>query len=112
MLSGEIARKNNHYYYYLAQGHNILMPGFEPSTSVSINRHSNHMNNMLYSTILQYTLLLHTVQTPTGGSYHALVIGVVTEMILDVLDVCLLVRTTKLNYFINNLNLNIIIIAY
>ena len=32
----------------LAQGHNILMlPGFEPSTSVSRNRHSNHMSNML-----------------------------------------------------------------
>ena len=31
----------------LAQGHNILMPGFEPSTSVSRNRHSNHMANML-----------------------------------------------------------------
>ena len=27
----------------LAQGHNILMPGFEPPTSVSSNRHPNHM---------------------------------------------------------------------
>ena len=31
----------------LAQGHNILMPGFVPSTSVSRNRHSDHMTNML-----------------------------------------------------------------
>ena len=64
-LSGEIALKNNHYYYYyyyyyitaesteamwikcLARGHNILMPGFEPTTSVSRNRHFNHMTNML-----------------------------------------------------------------
>ena len=55
MLAGEIVLKNNHYYYYfitesteamrikcLAQGHNILMPEFEPSTPVSRNRHSNH----------------------------------------------------------------------
>ena len=27
----------------LAHGHNILMPGFELSTFVSRNRHSNHM---------------------------------------------------------------------
>ena len=26
----------------LAQGNNILLPGFEPSTSVSRNRHYNH----------------------------------------------------------------------
>ena len=32
----------------LSKGHNILMPGFEPSTSVSRNRHSNHMTNMLH----------------------------------------------------------------
>ena len=32
----------------LAQGHNIVMPGFELSTSVSRNRHSNHMTNMLH----------------------------------------------------------------
>ena len=32
----------------LAQGHNILMlPGFEPSTSVSRNGHPNHMTNIL-----------------------------------------------------------------
>ena len=30
----------------LAQGHNILMVGFKLSTSVSINRHSNHMSNI------------------------------------------------------------------
>ena len=28
----------------LVQGHNMLMPGFEPSTSVSRNRHSNHID--------------------------------------------------------------------
>ena len=33
----------------LSQRHNILIPGFEPSTSVSRNRHSNHMTNMLYT---------------------------------------------------------------
>ena len=33
----------------LVQGHDILMqPGFEPSISVSRNRHSNHMTNMLW----------------------------------------------------------------
>ena len=32
---------------YLAQGHNILLPGFEPSTSVSRNRHSRQTTNML-----------------------------------------------------------------
>ena len=31
----------------LAQGHNIRMSGFEQSTSVTINRHSNHKTNML-----------------------------------------------------------------
>ena len=31
----------------LAKGHNILMPGFESSTSVSRNRHSDHMTNVL-----------------------------------------------------------------
>ena len=37
---------------YLAQGNNILLPGFEPSTSVTRNRHSNHMTNMLYVCLL------------------------------------------------------------
>ena len=32
---------------YLAQGHNILLPGFEPSTSVARNRHSNQTTNIL-----------------------------------------------------------------
>ena len=32
----------------LAHGHRILMPGFEPSTSVPRNRHSRHIANMLY----------------------------------------------------------------
>ena len=31
----------------LAQGHDILMSGFEQLTSVARNRHSNHMTNML-----------------------------------------------------------------
>ena len=31
----------------LAQGHNILMPGFEPSTSVSKNRRSSQPTNMI-----------------------------------------------------------------
>ena len=31
----------------LAQGHNILMPGFEPSTSVSRNQHSKQTTIML-----------------------------------------------------------------
>ena len=30
----------------LAQGHNMLMPGFEPPTSVSRNLFSNHMTNI------------------------------------------------------------------
>ena len=33
---------------YLAQGNNILLPGFEPSASVSRNRHSSQTANMLY----------------------------------------------------------------
>ena len=32
---------------YLAQGNNILLPGFEPSTSVTRNRHLNQTANML-----------------------------------------------------------------
>ena len=32
---------------HLAQGHNILLPGFEPSTSVSRNQHSSQTTNML-----------------------------------------------------------------
>ena len=32
---------------YLAQRNNILLPGFEPSTSVARNRHSNQTTNML-----------------------------------------------------------------
>ena len=35
----------------LAQGHNILMSGFEQSTSISGNRHSNQTTNMLHSYI-------------------------------------------------------------
>ena len=31
----------------LAQGHNILMSGFETSIFASRNQHSNHMTNML-----------------------------------------------------------------
>ena len=31
----------------LAQGRNILMPEFEPSTPVSRSRHFNHMSNIL-----------------------------------------------------------------
>ena len=34
---------------YLAQGNNILLLGFEPSTSVTRNRHSNQTTNMLIS---------------------------------------------------------------
>ena len=30
---------------YLAQGNNILLPGFEPSTSVTRNRHSNQYDD-------------------------------------------------------------------
>ena len=37
----------------LAQGHNIQMPGFDPSTSVSRNRHFNHMINMLLINLRQ-----------------------------------------------------------
>ena len=33
----------------LAQGNNILLPGFEPSTSVSRNRHSSKTTNILHS---------------------------------------------------------------
>ena len=40
---------------YLAQGNNILLPGFEPSTSVSRNRHSGQTINMLCH-------LLHSVK--------------------------------------------------
>ena len=39
VLSGEIALKNNHYYYYikcLAQGHNILKSRFEQLASVTL----------------------------------------------------------------------------
>ena len=32
---------------FLAQGNNILLPGFEPSTSVFQNRHSSQPTNML-----------------------------------------------------------------
>ena len=38
----------------LAQGHNILMPGFEPSTSVSRNRHSNHLTNLLHKMLIDF----------------------------------------------------------
>ena len=38
---------------YLSQGHNLLMQsGFEPSISLSRNRHLNHMANMLYCDVL------------------------------------------------------------
>ena len=72
MLSGEIALINNHSYYYyyytaestdamriksFAQEHNILMPGFEPSTSVSRNRHSNHMSNMLQQLLMYLSVI-------------------------------------------------------
>ena len=36
----------------LAQGHKMQMPGFEPSTSASRNRYSNHMTNMLQLPII------------------------------------------------------------
>ena len=37
---------------YLAQGNNILLPGFEPSTSVTRNRHSNQTTNMLWCCVV------------------------------------------------------------
>ena len=39
---------------HLAQGHNIQMPGFKPLTSVSRNRHSNHMTNILTILLSNY----------------------------------------------------------
>ena len=36
----------------LAQGHDILMPGFEPYTSVTTNRHFNQMINMIVIIII------------------------------------------------------------
>ena len=33
----------------LAQGHSILMSGFEPSNTVSRERHSKHMTGMLHN---------------------------------------------------------------
>ena len=56
-LSGGIALKNNHYYYYyyyLAQGNNILLPGFEPSTSVTRNRHSNQTTKVVFDVTYVY----------------------------------------------------------
>ena len=50
----------------LAQGHNILLPGFEPSTSVSGNRHSNHMTNML-KVAAQALPPLRRKDVPTSG---------------------------------------------
>ena len=41
----------------LAQGHNILMPGYKPSTSVSRNQHSYHMTNMLHKKEQVYHLM-------------------------------------------------------
>ena len=48
----------------LAQGNNILMLGFEPSTSASRNRHSNHMTNINETVIQEYA----------GLSYRALIV--------------------------------------
>ena len=50
---------------FLAQGHKIRMLGFEPPTSVSRYRHSNHMTNMLryavsMSTNTTYNDLIHS----------------------------------------------------
>ena len=42
---------------YLAQGNYILLPGFEPSTSVTRNRHSNQTTNMS----LQYVIDAHSI---------------------------------------------------
>ena len=42
----------------LAQGHNILMPGFELSAHVHRNRHSNHMTNMFLNPVIQYEISL------------------------------------------------------
>ena len=44
----------------LAQGHSILLPGFEPSTSSSRNRHSSHMTNVLL--ISPNMLIQHTTR--------------------------------------------------
>ena len=35
------------------------MPGFEPSTTVSRNRYSNHMTNMLHNVLKIILLLCH-----------------------------------------------------
>ena len=37
----------------LVRGLNILIPGFQPSTSVSRDRHSNNMDNMLQAKLAQ-----------------------------------------------------------
>ena len=43
----------------LAQGHNILMLGFEPSPSVSRSRHSNQITNILHNRELSSTIEHH-----------------------------------------------------
>ena len=47
----------------LAQGHNILMPGLEPSTPVSRNRHSNHMTNTVHFFIIDVKLMFADIDS-------------------------------------------------
>ena len=51
----------------LAQGHNILLPGFEPSTSVSRNRHSSQTTNMLRYYVMLCKYVINYVQR--GSDY-------------------------------------------
>ena len=44
----------------LAQGNNILLPGFKSSTSVARNRHSNQTTNLLYFVLCVFYTLFYT----------------------------------------------------
>ena len=45
----------------LAQRHNILMPGFKLSASVSRKQHSSHMTNMLHTIRLENTTMKEVI---------------------------------------------------
>ena len=57
---------------YLAQGNNILMPGFEPSTSVTRNRHSNQTTKML---VTEVTPMNHTSSNKVCILHHTCIPG-------------------------------------
>ena len=111
----------------IALGHNILMPGFDPSTSVARNRHSNHMTNMRDITFNASLICTYTTYFKIGVSAYLtrvlfpLFIGCILVrrfdtrlliVIVDYIDICGWISTMdiivfKTHVFVHDVTLNV-----